>query len=75
MVPASRSSVSPRYCWLADADTDSELGLAASLFPHAVMHVTMALSAGSPLRGVQGKVSGDRDVRVHRCIQSLLALL
>ena len=42
-----------------------ELGMAASLFPRAAVHVTLALSAGALLRGVQGKVADDRDVDVR----------
>jgi hypothetical protein len=39
--------------------------MAASLFPRAAVHVTLALSAGALLRGVQGKVADDRDVDVR----------
>ena len=39
-----------------------EIGLAASLWPRAPVHATVALSAGVLLLGVRGKVVQDRDV-------------
>ena len=41
-----------------------EVGVAATLFPHAAVHATMALSAGVLLLGVRGEVFGDRNVNV-----------
>ena len=41
-----------------------EIGVAATLFPHAVVHPTVALSAGVLLLGVRGKVFGEQDVDV-----------
>jgi hypothetical protein len=42
-----------------------EVGLAASLWPRAPVHVTVALSAGALLLGVRGKVVQDRDVSLQ----------
>jgi hypothetical protein len=41
-----------------------EIGVAATLFPRAALHATVALSAGTLLLGVRGEVSGDRNVNV-----------
>jgi hypothetical protein len=40
-----------------------EAGIAASLFPRAVIHPTLALSAGVMVLGVRGDVAGDSDVK------------
>jgi hypothetical protein len=42
-----------------------EVGLAASLWPRAPVHATVALSAGALLLGVRGKVVQDRDVSLQ----------
>ena len=39
-----------------------EAGIAAALFPRAVIHPTVALSAGVMLLGVRGEVAGDSTV-------------
>jgi hypothetical protein len=39
-----------------------ELGVAATFFPHATVHATVALSAGAMLLGVRGEVVGDTNV-------------
>jgi hypothetical protein len=41
-----------------------EAGLAVSLFPHAVVHPTVALSAGVLLLGLRGEVFGEHNVDV-----------
>ena len=41
-----------------------EIGVSATLFPHAAVHVTAALSAGAMLLGVRGEVAGDSNVNV-----------
>lgn len=39
-----------------------EIGASLTLFPHAPVHVTVALSGGVMLLGVRGEVTGDRSV-------------
>lgn len=41
-----------------------EMGVAATLFPQAVVHVTVALSAGALLLGLRGIVAKDKDVSI-----------
>ena len=41
-----------------------EVGVAATLFPHALVHATVALSAGVMPLGVRGKVAGDSNVNL-----------
>jgi hypothetical protein len=41
-----------------------ELGVAATLFPHAAVHASVALSAGVMLLGVRGEVAGDSNVNL-----------
>lgn len=41
-----------------------EIGVSATLFPHAAAHAVVALSAGTMLLGVRGEVMGDRNVNV-----------
>ena len=41
-----------------------EMGVAATFFPHATVHATVALSAGAMLLGVRGEVVGDTNVNV-----------
>jgi hypothetical protein len=41
-----------------------EVGISLTLFPHAPVHATLALSGGVMLLGVRGEVTGDRDVSI-----------
>jgi hypothetical protein len=42
-----------------------EIGVAATFFPHAMVHATLALSAGVILLGVRGEVFGDSNVNAR----------